>query len=85
MDEALRKALEDFQLADTRETDEKVKAYNAKLEEEKRLARARWEAKIRELEAKVQKAKEEMERVKLAKAAAEKAELEESAKYQRAL
>ena len=80
MDEGLRKALEDFQLADTGETDEKVKAYNAKLEEEMRLARARWEAKIRELEAKVQRAKEEMERVKLAKAAAEKAEREESAK-----
>ena len=80
MDEGLRKALEDFQLADTEETDEKVKAYNAKLEEETRLARARWEAKIRELEAKVQRAKEEMERVKLAKAAAEKAEREESAK-----
>ena len=80
MDEGLRKALEDFQLADTGETDEKVKAYNAKLEEETRLARARWESKIRELEAKVQRAKEEMERVKLAKAAAEKAEREESAK-----
>jgi hypothetical protein len=50
------------------------------LEEETRLARARWEAKIKELEAKVQRAKEEMERVKLAKAAAEKAEWEESAK-----
>jgi hypothetical protein len=50
------------------------------MEEETRLARARWEAKIRELEAKLQRAKEEMERVKLAKAAAEKAESEESAK-----
>jgi hypothetical protein len=80
VDEGLRKALEDFQLADTGETDEKVKAYNAKLEEETRLARAKWEAKIRELEAKVQRAKEEMERVKLAKAAAEKAEREGSAK-----
>ena len=80
MDEGLRKALEDFQLAGAGETDEKVKAYNAKLEEETRLARARWEAKIRELETKVQRAKEEMERVKQAKAAAEKAEREESAK-----
>ena len=44
------------------------------------MARTRWEAKIQELEAKVQRAKEEMERVKLAKAAAEKAEREESAK-----
>jgi hypothetical protein len=50
------------------------------LEEETRLARARWVAKMRELEAKVQRAKEEMERVKLAKTAAEKAESEESAK-----
>jgi hypothetical protein len=50
------------------------------LEEETRLARARWEAKIRELEAKVQRAKEEMERIKLSKAAAEKAESDESAK-----
>jgi len=44
VDEGLRKALEDLQLSGAGETDEKVKAYNAKLEEERRLARLRWEA-----------------------------------------
>lgn len=45
------------------------------------MARLRWEAEIKELERKLQRAKEEMEKVKKAKDAADRAGREESAKF----
>ena len=85
LDESLRKALEDLQLTDTGETDERVKAHNAKVEEETRLAREKWEAQIKELEGRLQRAKEDMDKVKQAKVAAERAEMEDSAEFLSAL
>jgi hypothetical protein len=45
------------------------------------MARLRWEAQIKELEGKLHRAKEEMEKVKQAKEAAERADREEGAKF----
>ena len=45
------------------------------------MARLRWEAQIKELEGKLQRAREEVEKVKQAKEAAERAGREEGAKF----
>lgn len=45
------------------------------------MARLRWEAEIKELEGKLQRAKEEMEKVKKAKDVADRAGREENAKF----
>ena len=51
------------------------------MEEETRLAREKWEAQIKELEGRLQRAKEDMDKVKQAKVAAERAEMEDSAEF----